>query len=249
MQNLFNHLTFFLTSLSIAITLLLSSCGTSHTITGSSGYTSGSSSPSQTQSTQQEATPMTLEGLVAEAHNWIGTPYLYGGNTRSGVDCSGLVVQVYKKIFNIALPRTSKSQQSYCRNIKRKDLKVGDLVFFATRRGDLKTVSHVGIYIGDNKMIHASSSRGVIISNLDENYYTKRYLSSGRIEQLASILQNHKPETTIQNSPQPQPNDNPTYLGDELEVEIITTSQPISETNENTPTSSENDDSFPDFMD
>lgn len=174
---------------------------------------------------------MTLDGLVAEAGNWIGTRYRYGGNTRDGIDCSGLVVQVYKKVFDISLPRTSRDQYAYCERIKRKDITVGDLVFFATRRGDLKTVSHVGIYIGDNRMIHASSSRGVIISNLDETYYTKRYVSAGRIKALANLIKNAR---------QPQPQAAPPVIA-----------TPAAEVKQPTPeTTSETDsEAFPDFMD
>lgn len=119
--------------------------------------------------------------IVEEAHSWLGTKYRYGGNNRSGVDCSGMVMQIYLKVTNVKLPRNSAQQQRYCRKIKRKNLEEGDLVFFATGR-DKKHVSHVGIYIGGNRMIHASSSRGVIESNLDDNYYTRHYHSSGCVD-------------------------------------------------------------------
>lgn len=218
--------------LAIAAMAMLNACGSSRTVTGNSGHSSTpASSEQQHPSTPQQVEPMTLDGLVAEAGNWIGTRYRYGGNTRDGIDCSGLVVQVYKKVFDISLPRTSRDQYAYCERIKRKDITVGDLVFFATRRGDLKTVSHVGIYIGDNRMIHASSSRGVIISNLDETYYTKRYVSAGRIKALANLIKNAR---------QPQPQAAPPVIA-----------TPAAEAKQPTPeTTSETDsEAFPDFMD
>lgn len=119
--------------------------------------------------------------LVSEARKWLGVPYSYGGNSRKGVDCSGLVVAVYRDAASLKLPRSSADQHRYCRDISRKDLEAGDLVFF---KGSSKgKVSHVGIYIGDNKMIHASSSRGVIVSDLAEKYYISHYHASGRVEE------------------------------------------------------------------
>ncbi len=119
------------------------------------------------------------EKLLREADSWIGTSYLYGGNDRDGVDCSGFVVQVFKNSLGISLPRTSVQQQTYCDSIGREELMPGDLVFFTVRGGS--RVGHVGIYIGDNKMVHSSSSKGVIISSLEANYYVVNYLSSGRV--------------------------------------------------------------------
>lgn len=120
-----------------------------------------------------------IGALIDEAARWLGVPYKYAGNDKKGVDCSGLTSQVFLKILNEKLPRSSREQQQWCANVKKENLQPGDLVFFATG-SDRKRVSHVGIYIGNGDIIHASSSRGVIISNLGENYYLKRYHSSGR---------------------------------------------------------------------
>lgn len=118
--------------------------------------------------------------LIDEAEGWLGTRYIYGGHSKSGTDCSGFVMEVYRNAANIKLPRTTVEQRNFCRNINFDKLDAGDLVFFTSRKGKGK-VSHVGIYIGDGKMIHASSSRGVIISRLDEKYYVTNYHSSGRV--------------------------------------------------------------------
>lgn len=120
-----------------------------------------------------------IGALIDEASRWLGVPYKYAGNDKKGVDCSGLTSQVFFKTLNVKLPRSSREQQQWCINVRKENLQPGDLVFFATG-SDRKRVSHVGIYIGNGDIIHASSSRGVIISNLGENYYLKRYHSSGR---------------------------------------------------------------------
>jgi hypothetical protein len=119
--------------------------------------------------------------LVKEANKWLGVPYKYGGTSHSGVDCSGLVMEVFNDAADVKLPRDSRSQQSYCRKIDAQNLQPGDLVFFSSKAGG-DNVSHVGMYVGDNSIIHASTSRGVIISNLSENYYKNHYYSSGRVE-------------------------------------------------------------------
>ncbi len=128
--------------------------------------------------------------IEKEARSWLGTKYKYGGNTRKGVDCSGLVVEVFRSV-GIKLPRTSVELQKYCKSIKKSELHSGDLLFFATGKKK-KSVTHVGIYIGDGQMIHASSSRGVIISGINDVYYKQRYLSSGRIEKVYKELRNQE---------------------------------------------------------
>lgn len=130
--------------------------------------------------------------LVSEARKWLGVPYSYGGNSRKGVDCSGMVVAVYRDAASLKLPRSSADQHRYCRDINRKDLEAGDLVFF---KGSSKgKISHVGIYIGDNKMIHASSSRGVIVSDLAEKYYVRHYHASGRVEGVTFAATGNSPD-------------------------------------------------------
>lgn len=101
--------------------------------------------------------------------NWYGTPYKYGGMNEDGIDCSGFTNILYKEIYKIQIPRVSKD---IAENVKRKyteDLKEGDLVFFSF--GKTGIVNHVGIYLHNNKFVHASTSKGVIISNLTEPYY------------------------------------------------------------------------------
>lgn len=120
------------------------------------------------------------EALVKAARTWIGTPYRYGGQSKSGTDCSGMTMVIYKDVADLALPRTAAQQAEYCFDIPQRDLQPGDLVFFSTSTRGGK-VSHVGMYVGGGKMIHASTSRGVIESDLDEKYYKNHYHSSGRV--------------------------------------------------------------------
>lgn len=143
------------------------------------------------------------EALVAEARNWIGTPYAWGGHTYDGVDCSGFLMCLYDDVAGIKLPRTTRQQIEYCVAVDDSDRAVGDILFFSSGKSGGK-VAHVGIYIGDNKMIHASSSRGVIEESLDLNYYRTHYLGVGRVPLLAEATPPPaKPE------PAPEPKSQP----------------------------------------
>ena len=119
--------------------------------------------------------------LYKELKKWLGTPYVYAAHTcGEGTDCSGMVMEVYQEIYGIKLHRNSaKMLEVNCRVIDLDDLKEGDLVFFCTN-GDNR-VSHVGIYLKDNKFVHASSSRGVCVDDLRQNYYATHFHSAARV--------------------------------------------------------------------
>ena len=114
--------------------------------------------------------------IVSFSKQYLGVPYKWGGTTPKGFDCSGFITYVYRE-FGVNLPRTAEEQYEKGEKVAKDDLETGDLVFFATYK---KTASHAGIYIGDNKFIHASSGRGVMISDLDESYWRKSYLGARR---------------------------------------------------------------------
>lgn len=118
--------------------------------------------------------------LVKAAHGWLGTPYQYGGETHRGIDCSALVMNVYKEALGMKLPRTSATQRQFASRIDRGGLSVGDLVFFTSNKSR-GAISHVGIYIGNDRFIHASSSRGVVVSRLSDRYFVDHYHSAGRV--------------------------------------------------------------------
>ena len=118
--------------------------------------------------------------LVRVVKTFLGVPYKLGGSTLKGIDCSAFVRKIYE-IFNIELPRTTREQFSIGKKIGKEQLEEGDLVFFR-RRGNS---SHVGIYIGDNQFVHASSyNRQVKIDYLDAPYYSKRFLRGVRVKEL-----------------------------------------------------------------
>ncbi|MFC6647567.1 C40 family peptidase [Paenibacillus rhizoplanae] len=107
----------------------------------------------------------------------IGTKYVSGGTSTNGFDCSGFTMFVFDKI-GINLPHQSGSQYQMGSAVSRDEMRPGDLVFFNTNG---KGVSHVGIYVGDGDFAHASSSRGVTISSLNDSYYVNRYVGAKRI--------------------------------------------------------------------
>jgi lipoprotein Spr len=118
---------------------------------------------------------LALFSLIDE---WYGTRYALGGSTKEGIDCSAFVQVLYSQLFQIAMPRTAREQYSDCRKISRTEVKQGDLLFFNTRGG----VSHVGIYLQNNKFVHAASSGGVMISDVYEDYWVKHFVGAGRYE-------------------------------------------------------------------
>lgn len=119
------------------------------------------------------------EKLIMEIIKYLDTPYKYGGNTLNGIDCSALTQSVYQDALNINLNRTARDQFTQGKAISKDELQFGDLVFFNTRRR--VRPGHVGIYIGDGLFAHASSKGGVMISSIDESYYSKRFMSARRI--------------------------------------------------------------------
>jgi cell wall-associated NlpC family hydrolase len=116
--------------------------------------------------------------LLAHIDEWYGTRYRYGGTTKTGIDCSAFVQAVYLSAFAVSLPRTAREQYRHSKIISATEMKAGDLVFFNTTGG----ISHVGIYLMNNKFVHASTSYGVTISDMFDPYYLKRFIGIGRVE-------------------------------------------------------------------
>lgn len=119
--------------------------------------------------------------LYAQSSMWLGVPYRYAGLSRKGVDCSGFTFLIYQKVYKKNIPRsTADLSKMKMKNISKNNLRAGDLVFFATSKNSSR-ISHVGIYLKDGQFIHASTSKGVIVSGLDEDYYKRTWKKGGRI--------------------------------------------------------------------
>lgn len=119
----------------------------------------------------------TLKRLYAQYYGWKGTPYRYGGLSKNGVDCSGFVHKAYKSVFNITLPRSTKDQVKQGKRVYINQLHAGDLVFFKTG----PNVRHVGIYLEKGKFVHASTSKGVIVSTMYSGYWKNNYWQARRL--------------------------------------------------------------------
>jgi len=110
-------------------------------------------------------------------YDWIGTPYRFGGSSRRGIDCSAFTKELYSQVFNMDIERSSRDIFSMVSPVRKDDLQEGDLVFFKIHS---RRISHVGIYLGNNRFAHASS-RGVAISSLDDAYYKRYFYRGGRM--------------------------------------------------------------------
>jgi len=131
-----------------------------------------------------QLTPADNIPLYQVCSGWTGVKYRYGGNTKKGVDCSGFVGNVYRQVYGIRLERNSANiLRRNCVAINRNNLREGDLVFFRTSGlRPSRTPNHVGLYLKNGKFIHASSSRGVIVSDLSEAYYIRTWITGGRVK-------------------------------------------------------------------
>jgi len=132
---------------------------------------------------REEAIPQPLAGksvrhLIIEANKHIGEPYRYGGTNSHGWDCSGFVRTVYARSLSLQLPRSSEEMHALGVEIPLSKGRAGDLVFFNI---NTKKPSHVGIYLGDRNFVHVSTSLGVIVSSLEEEYYRKHFLGLRRL--------------------------------------------------------------------
>lgn len=118
------------------------------------------------------------EKLYSCIDGWLGVKYKWGGNDKTGVDCSGFTNAVYREVYNYQLKRSAYDIIKECKEIDKKELSEGDLVFFDISSKN----SHVGIYLANNKFVHASTSKGVMISDINEAYWTKYWGRAARIK-------------------------------------------------------------------
>lgn len=168
----------------VALATILSAC--SSTNTGHNAQTDTHAVKSQDgfllQASQDEFEQMVQNvdiksRLMDQYASWKGVRYRLGGDTKRGIDCSAFVQTTFREQFGLELPRSTSEQQDSGRGVQRSKLRPGDLVLF--RAGS--TGRHVGIYIGNDNFVHASTSNGVMISNLNENYWKNRYREARRV--------------------------------------------------------------------
>jgi len=124
-----------------------------------------------------EREPGDNEELYNAIQDWMGTPYRYGGTDKNGVDCSAFVGHIYRQVYGLNLHRVANDIQLDLDPVSKSQLSEGDVVFFTNSKG---RVSHVGIYLKNGLFAHSSTSRGVIISRLDECYWSKHFHKGGR---------------------------------------------------------------------
>lgn len=121
---------------------------------------------------------VTNQPLYDFIDDWYGTRYVYGGTSKRGIDCSSFVQKLIRATYNVDMQRTAANQHRTTQYVKKEDLKEGDLVFFKIK---VHRISHVGVYLQNNRFVHASSSRGVMISNLNSSYWSRYYAGGGRV--------------------------------------------------------------------
>ncbi len=120
--------------------------------------------------------------VIAYAKTLLGKPYVWGAQGPKSFDCSGFTYYVFKNKAGIVLPRTSSAQSKYGTYVSKSNLKAGDLVFFDTNGANDGNVSHVGMYIGNGQMIHASyGQKKIVIANFNDSYYQKAYVNARRV--------------------------------------------------------------------
>lgn len=115
--------------------------------------------------------------LRAAVDDWYGTPYAYGGASTRGVDCSAFVQILYRDVLGVPVPRTTARQSRAGRSVSVEEAQTGDLVFFRPSRKQ----NHVGVYLGDGEFAHASTSQGVMVSDLSESYWQQAYWMTRRL--------------------------------------------------------------------
>lgn len=185
MKKISGHRSFFVILTGVLLLFFIVSCGTTKKSSHrAAGATHQASKTNEKHILEKYETildthldPSSTE-LYTYIDKWMGVPYRYGGSTKSGTDCSGFAMNVYRDIYKITISHSSEKQYEECKHIKGNHLHEGDLVFFRINKE--KKVSHVGIYLANNKFVHATTKKGVMIDDLSEPYYANTYVGAGK---------------------------------------------------------------------
>ncbi|MDX1636739.1 MAG: NlpC/P60 family protein [Balneolaceae bacterium] len=162
------------TAVYIVMALLLTACGISQRTVRPAGGTASPSPPAAYAVNRYDAARVSL---MQAYRDWKGTPYRLGGRSASGVDCSSFVSIIFDEYFGIDLPYHTRRQLNKGQSIRRRSIRTGDLVFFKTGRRTF----HVGIMVRGGEFLHASTSEGVTLSNIHDQYWSSRYLGARRV--------------------------------------------------------------------
>ena len=148
----------------------------------SSASNSLSSLSSSDSSSLSDSSSSSANAVLNFATQQIGKNYIWGAQGPNSFDCSGLTYYVYKNAAGITLPRVSSAQSQYGNTVSKSDLKAGDLLFFDTSGSNNGVVSHVGLYVGNGQMIHASSSKGKVVqTSMENSYWNNAYITAKRV--------------------------------------------------------------------
>ncbi|CNI22834.1 putative outer membrane lipoprotein [Yersinia massiliensis] len=162
----------------VVLTALITFSASASTDTQRKFFQSSTMTPTSSQDFSAHNDTEKLKKILTHYDKWEGVSYKLGGNSRKGIDCSAYMQRIFEDEFAHSLPRNAREQAKQGAKIKKDSLQTGDLVFFKTSR----RTNHVGVYIGEGKFVHASSSLGVTISNLDSKYWGSRYEQARRIK-------------------------------------------------------------------
>ncbi|MGF1694186.1 NlpC/P60 family protein [Vibrio lamellibrachiae] len=154
---------------------LITGCATSSTPAKTASIHSSAASQSSNLSSYEKKTK---NAFLSVYNRWEGVPYRLGGNSFQGIDCSAFVQVAYRDALNVTLPRTTLHQSKLGSSVNYNDASIGDLIFFKTSR----TTRHVGVYLGERQFLHASTSKGVIISRVDNPYWASKFWHFRRVE-------------------------------------------------------------------
>lgn len=171
----------------LLVCLLLTSCSSKKHVASKPTHNSGTPSASKINQIRTkyalalnvDKSKISNDKLFVFIDDWYGVPYRYGGGDKSGIDCSGFTNKLYQTVYSKSIPHSTKEIYTEISKVDTDHLKEGDLVFFKIENKD---VSHVGVYLTNNKFVHATTKKGVMINDLNEPYYKKYYYKGGRIK-------------------------------------------------------------------